>query len=83
MKVTRKNLSSYSEGNIKNQQGKHIAQMLPKVKQTLNKFQEKLTLRKLNRLESEVTECFRYLLHKSNFISRVSITIDTFALSIL
>lgn len=56
--------------------------MLPKVKQTLTLFQEKLTLRKLNKLESEVTNCFRYLLHKSNFISKVAIASDTFALSL-
>ena len=45
-------------------------------------FQEKLTLRKLNKLESEVTNCFRYLLHKSNLIGRISIATETFALSL-
>ena len=80
--VTRKNLSRYSEGNIKNQQSQHIVEMLPKVKNTLSLFQEKLTLRKLNKLESEVTNCFRYLLHKSNLIGRISIATDTFALSL-
>ena len=80
--ITRKKLSCYSEGSIKNQQSKHLIKILPKVKNTLNLFQEKLTLRKLNKLESEVTNCFRYLLHKPNLISRVSICSETFALSL-
>ncbi|AFZ52549.1 DNA sulfur modification protein DndD [Cyanobacterium aponinum] len=78
----RKKLGSYGEDNLKNQQIQHIFDVLPKVKQTLTLFQEKLTLRKLNKLESEVTNCFRYLLHKSNFISKVAIASDTFALSL-
>lgn len=79
---TRKKLSTYSEGNVKNQQSQHLVEILPKVKNTLSLFQEKLTLRKLNKLESEVTNCFRYLLHKSNFISRISISTETFALTL-
>jgi len=78
----RKKLTNYGEDNLKNQQVKHILTVLPKVKQTLTVFKEKLTLRKLNKLESEVTNCFRYLLHKSNFISKVAIASDTFALSL-
>jgi DNA sulfur modification protein DndD len=78
----RQNLSRYSDKNLQNKQSQHLLEMLPKVKQTLSLFQEKLTLRKLNKLESEVTNCFRYLLHKSNLISRISIASDTFALSL-
>lgn len=79
---TRKKLTNYGEDNLKNQQIKHILNVLPKVKQTLTVFKEKLTLRKLNKLELEVTNCFRYLLHKSNFITKVAIASDTFALSL-
>jgi len=78
----RKKLTNYGEDNLKNQQVKHILGVLPKVQETLTVFKEKLTLRKLNKLESEVTNCFRYLLHKSNFISKVAIAVDTFALSL-
>lgn len=78
----RKKLTNYGENNLKNQQIKHILDVMPKVKQTLTIFKEKLTLRKLNKLESEVTNCFRYLLHKSHFISKVAIASDTFALSL-
>ncbi|BAQ65266.1 DNA sulfur modification protein DndD [Geminocystis sp. NIES-3709] len=78
----RKKLSHYGEDNIKQEQAKHIAELMPKVKQTLSLFQQKLTLRKLNKLESEVTNCFRYLLHKSNFVGKVVISAETFALSL-
>jgi DNA sulfur modification protein DndD len=78
----RKKLSNYGENNLKSLQVQHIIEMMPKVKQTLSLFKHKLTLRKLNKLESEVTNCFRYLLHKSNFVAKVAIDADTFALSL-
>ncbi|MGI0481286.1 DNA sulfur modification protein DndD [Geminocystis sp. CENA526] len=78
----RKKLSHYGEDNIQQKQAKHIAELMPKIKQTLSLFQQKLTLRKLNKLESEVTNCFRYLLHKSNFVGKVVISTESFALSL-
>ncbi|RMF25440.1 MAG: DNA sulfur modification protein DndD, partial [Cyanobacteria bacterium J083] len=48
----------------------------------LSIFQEKLTLKKLNKLENEVTECFRYLLHKSDLVHRVVIDSKNFAISL-
>lgn len=78
----RKKLSHYGEDNIKQEQAQHIAELMPKIKQNLTLFQKKLTLRKLNKLESEVTNCFRYLLHKSNFVGKVVISTESFALSI-
>ncbi|WP_373480178.1 DNA sulfur modification protein DndD [Geminocystis sp.] len=80
--TVRQKLSNYGENNLKNLQLKHITEMMPKVKDTLKLFKEKLTLRKLNKLESEVTNCFRYLLHKSNFVAKVTIDTDNFALNI-
>lgn len=78
----RNKLTRDSEDDLYNQQVKHMLQTMPKVKNTLRLFQEKLTLRKLNKLELEVTNCFRYLLHKSNFISKVAIATDSFALNL-
>ncbi len=49
---------------------------------TLKIFKEKLTLKKLNKLEVEVTECFRYLLHKSDLVHRVMIQTEDFSLSL-
>lgn len=78
----RKKLANYGEKNLASQQVQHIVEVMPKVKQTLTIFKEKLTLRKLNKLELEVTNCFRYLLHKSNFITKVAISADNFALTL-
>jgi DNA sulfur modification protein DndD len=39
-----------------------------------------LTLRKLNKLETEVTKCFRYLLHKSDLVHSITIDTKTFGL---
>ena len=36
----------------------------------------------MNKLEGEVTECFRYLLHKSDLVHRVTIDTDNFSLSL-
>jgi DNA sulfur modification protein DndD len=53
-----------------------------RVQETLKLFRERLTLRKLNKLENEVTECFRYLLHKSDLVHRIAIDTNTFSLSL-
>jgi DNA sulfur modification protein DndD len=79
---TNQELATYTETNIKLKNDRHILDSVAKVKQTLQIFKEKLTLKKINRLENEVTECFRYLLHKSELISRVTIDSTTFTLSL-
>ncbi|BAQ60937.1 DNA sulfur modification protein DndD [Geminocystis sp. NIES-3708] len=81
IEITKK-LSHYGNNNLQNLQVQHIIEMMPKVKHTLSLFKQKLTLRKLNKLELEVTNCFRYLLHKSNFVAKVVIDADTFALNL-
>ncbi|MBE9054218.1 DNA sulfur modification protein DndD [Nostocales cyanobacterium LEGE 11386] len=63
---TKKRLEKYTETNIDRKHNEHIITASAKVQETLKLFREKLTLRKLNKLEIEVTECFRYLLHKSD-----------------
>jgi DNA sulfur modification protein DndD len=79
---TRQELATYAEDNIKLKNDQHIIDSITKVKATLQIFKEKLTLKKINKLENEVTECFRYLLHKSELVQRVTIDIDTFTLSL-
>ncbi|MGD1871641.1 MAG: DNA sulfur modification protein DndD [Mastigocoleus sp.] len=79
---TKKYLKEYTENNIDRQNTEHIIEASAKVQQTLQLFREKLTLRKLNKLEIEVTECFRYLLHKSDLVHRISIDTETFSLSL-
>ncbi|MEA5503865.1 DNA sulfur modification protein DndD [Halotia wernerae UHCC 0503] len=79
---TKKSLETYTDTNIKRQNKEHIIISAAKVQETLKIFREKLTLRKLNKLEVEVTECFRYLLHKSDLVHRVAIDTNTFSLSL-
>lgn len=79
---TKKELEDYTEDNLKLKNNQHIIASVAKVQATLKLFREKLTLKKLNKLEIEVTECFRYLLHKSDLVHRVAIDTQTFSLSI-
>lgn len=77
---TKKELFIYTDETIKNHNIQHIIDSSAKVKQTLQLFKDKLTLKKLNKLEIEVTECFRYLLHKSDLVHRVAIDAHNFTL---
>jgi DNA sulfur modification protein DndD len=79
---TKKELTEYTETNIKLLDDRHLIDAIAKVKETLQVFKEQLTLRKINKLENEVTECFRYLLHKSELVHRVVIDSNTFTLAL-
>ncbi len=79
---TKKELERYSEQALDRQNDEHIIKSAAKVQKTLKLFRERLTLKKLNKLEGEVTECFRYLLHKSDLVHRVAIDTDNFSLSL-
>ncbi|BAY89454.1 MULTISPECIES: DNA sulfur modification protein DndD [unclassified Tolypothrix] len=79
---TKKDLENYTDTSLKLQNKGHIIESAVRVQETLKLFRKKLTLRKLNKLEVEVTECFRYLLHKSDLVHRVAIDTNTFSLSL-
>ncbi|MBD2308130.1 DNA sulfur modification protein DndD [Chroococcidiopsis sp. FACHB-1243] len=79
---TKKDLNEYTEQTILRKNTEHILTSASKVQETLKLFRERLTLRKLNKLEVEVTECFRYLLHKSDLVHRIAIATNTFSLSL-
>ncbi|BCL36366.1 DNA sulfur modification protein DndD [Nostoc sp. MS1] len=79
---TKKELSKYTTENIDNKSREHIITSATKVQETLKVFRDKLTLRKLNKLEEEVKNCFLYLLHKSDLVFRIAIDTKTFALSL-
>ena len=79
---TQKELEAYSTDFIKLRNNQHIIGACTKVQTTLKLFKEKLTLKKLNKLELEVTNCFGYLLHKSDLVHRVIIDTNTFSLSL-
>ncbi len=78
----KKDLTEYSVKTIERNSKENIINASTRVQKTLKLFREKLTLRKLNKLENEVTECFRYLLHKSDLVHRIVIDTNTFSLSL-
>lgn len=75
-------LKNFSEEAIDKVKDEHVINSAIKVQETLKIFKEKLTLKKLNKLETEVKDCFLYLLHKSNLINRVTIDSDRFRISL-
>ncbi|MGD1704934.1 DNA sulfur modification protein DndD [Dapis sp. BLCC M229] len=79
---TKKELFNYTDETMERHNIQHIIESSAKVKQTLQLFKDKLTLKKLNKLEIEVTECFRYLLHKSDLVHSVAIDTHNFSLSL-
>ncbi|VEP18688.1 DNA sulfur modification protein DndD [Hyella patelloides LEGE 07179] len=78
----KKELKNYSQKIIDSDNNQHIVNSITKVQKTLELFKEKLTLKKLNKLENEITECFRYLLYKSNLVYKVVVDSDSFSLSL-
>lgn len=79
---TKQELLEYGKLTIEQKNDEHILGAIKKVQNTLTTFKKKLKLRKLNQLETLVTECFLYLLHKSNLVHRVQIDAETFSLSL-
>ena len=78
----KKILQQYREQAIDRFEEEHLINTVARVQDTLKIFREKLTLTKLNKLETEVTECFRYLLHKSNLVHRVAIETETYRITL-
>ncbi len=78
----KKILQQYGTQAIDNFEEEHLINTVARVQDTLKIFREKLTLKKLNKLETEVTECFRYLLHKSNLVHRVAIETETYRITL-
>ena len=75
-------LVKYSENAIDRNNDEHLLNTAVKVQSTLTVLSERLKLRKLHKLEHTVTECFLYLLHKSNLVQRVQVDTDTFRISL-
>ena len=79
---TKQELVNYGKLVIDRKNVEHTLSAIEKVQDTLKVFKQKLKLRKLNQLETLVTECFLYLLHKTNLVHRVQIDTETFSLSL-
>ncbi|MCW6037094.1 DNA sulfur modification protein DndD [Spirulina subsalsa FACHB-351] len=82
IKTLKKELEDYSRLTLDRKVNQDFIDSATKVQNTLTLFRERLTLKKLNKLEMEVTECFRYLLHKSDLVHRVAIEVDSFRISL-
>ncbi len=82
IKQIKKELATFAEEEIKQRSNQHIIQASSKVQETLKVFREKLTLKKLSKLENEVTKCFRYLLHKSDLVNKVTIDRNSYRLAL-
>nr|WP_199306913.1 DNA sulfur modification protein DndD [Pseudanabaena sp. FACHB-2040] len=78
----RKELVDYSQLTFKYLNDEHILKSIATVQKKLKIFKERLKLRKLNQLETLVTQCFLYLLHKPNLVNRVEIDTEAFTLSL-
>ncbi|WP_199247540.1 DNA sulfur modification protein DndD [[Phormidium] sp. ETS-05] len=79
---TKKELDNYIKDNIDRRNADNLIVKAARVKETLKLFREQLTLKKLNKLENEVGDCFRYLLHKSDLVHRVAIDHRNFSISL-
>jgi DNA sulfur modification protein DndD len=82
IEAAKKELREYTTQTIDRKNVEHIITASSRVQETLKQFREKLTRKKLNKLELEVTDCFRYLLHKFDLVHRIAIETVTFSLSL-
>jgi DNA sulfur modification protein DndD len=82
LKATKNQLEAFTDEHLKVEQTKHNLDAIARAKSTLALFKEKITLRKINKLEIEVTECFRYLLRKTDLVHRIAIDVETFGMSL-
>lgn len=78
----KKELSKFSEQTLEQRNTEHLIQSADNVQNNLELFREKLTQLKLSQLETRITECFRYLLHKENLVHRVVVDTNTFGLNL-
>jgi DNA sulfur modification protein DndD len=82
IKKTKQELNEYTVEDLKYQNSEYTIDSAARVQETLKVFRERLTLRKLNKLEEEVKNCFLYLLYKSDLLHPIAIDAKTFALSL-
>lgn len=75
-------LKCYSDQHIEQQDSSDLLKSAARAQHTLRAFRVRLTQRKLNDLESKLTDYFRLLLHKSNLVHRITIHQASFSLSL-
>lgn len=67
---------------FKNEKAKEKAELTEKVLNILDEYSEKLKIKKLHLLEEYLLEGIKTLMHKTDFIDRVSIDKETFEISL-
>jgi DNA sulfur modification protein DndD len=67
---------------IQNDANARICSLTQRTQGAMKEFLRRATERKMDRLSEKVTECFRYLLHKERFVSRVVIDPSCFRISL-
>lgn len=82
LEQTKTKLNQYGQVIFERQNDAHILQSIDRVQNTLQTFRQHLKISKIDRLESAVTECFRYLIRKADFVGRITINIENFALNL-
>ena len=79
---SKKELDSYSQEILDRQNNQHTINTIHKLQAKFKQFKDKLVLKKISDLEEAVTHKFRYLLHKSDLVNRISIDINNFEIEI-
>ena len=82
VEATKAELKRYGEQHLDQQDTDDFLKSANRAQQTLQAFRSRLTLQKLNSLESNITNYFRNLLHKSSLIHRIMVNQQTFSLTL-
>lgn len=82
IEATKVDLKHYGEQHLDQQDTDDFLKSATRAQQTLQAFRSRLTLQKLNNLESSITNYFRNLLHKSSLVHRIMVNQQTFSLTL-
>ncbi|MBM0740241.1 DNA sulfur modification protein DndD [Phormidium sp. CLA17] len=82
IEAAKADLKRYGEQHLDQKDTDDFLKSATRAQQTLQAFQSRLTLQKLNDLESNITNYFRCLLHKSSLTHRIMVDQQTFSLTL-
>lgn len=75
-------LASYSKRAISRENESTLFKASERVQSALEQYRNKLTERKLDNLETQITQRFKLLLHKPSLIHRITVDAETFELTL-
>ena len=82
IEASKAKLKEYGETHGKLQSTQDLLQSAAQVQETLARFRDQLTRRKLYALETRITQYFRLLLHKSSLVQRIQLDPSQFSLTL-